>query len=142
MVDVDLLSLSIQIINFILLIWILNVILYRPIRNILLQRKNKVSGFEDSIENLNKGADEKKEAFASGLKDARSKGVKEKESLMQAAADEEKEIINRINEKAAAELAKVKEKIVKDTEEVRVSLQKETDTFANEIGNKILGRAV
>lgn len=142
MVSVDLLSLSIQIVNFIVLIGILNIVLYRPIRNILLQRKNKVSGFEESIENFNKSAEEKKEAFASGLKDARSRGLKEKESLVQAAANEEKEIISKINEKAAAELTKVKEKIVKDAEEVRISLQKEIDTFANDIGNKILGRAI
>jgi F-type H+-transporting ATPase subunit b len=36
----------------------------------------------------------------------------------------------------------VREKIAKDVEVVRASLQKEIDTFANAIGEKILGRAV
>ena len=36
----------IQLINFLLILWILNRILYRPIRNILRQRKEKMDGLE------------------------------------------------------------------------------------------------
>jgi F-type H+-transporting ATPase subunit b len=36
----------------------------------------------------------------------------------------------------------MREKIAKDAEDVRTSLQKEIDAFANAIGEKILGRAV
>jgi F-type H+-transporting ATPase subunit b len=135
-------SLSIQIINFILLIGILNFILYRPIRKILSERKEKVSGLESSIEKSENDAKEKSDAFALGLKDARAEGVKKKESLLQEAAKKEKEIISKINDEAAAELAKVRDKIAGDAEGVRASLQKEIDAFATDIGKKILGRAI
>jgi F-type H+-transporting ATPase subunit b len=135
-------SLFIQIVNFLFIIWVLNVILYRPIRNILIQRKEKVTGFEQIIETLTQDAQEKDEAYFSGIKDARAKGLKEKEALVQAAADEERRIIEEINQKAQADLVEIREKIAKDAENVRESLQQEIDTFANAIGNKILGRAV
>lgn len=135
-------SLLIQIGNFVFLIFILNMLLYKPIRNILKQRQEKVTDFEQSIETANMDAKEKDEAYNTGVKEARVKGLTEKSALLQAAADKEKEIIEKINEKAMADLTEVREKIKKDAEDVRVSLQKEVDAFANAIGEKILGRAI
>ena len=68
--------------------------------------------------------------------------MKEKEALMQAAADQEKEVIEKINKKAQADLAEVRKKIAKDAEAVRASLQQEIDAFAEAIGEKIIGRAI
>ena len=135
-------SVFIQIVNFLLIIWILNLVLYKPIRNILIQRKEKIAGLDQNIETINRDAKEKDDAFASGIKEARSKGLKEKEALLQEGAGEEREIIEKINQKAQADLAEMREKIAKDAEDVRTSLQKEIDAFANAIGEKILGRAV
>lgn len=135
-------SVFIQIVNFIFLIWVMNMILYKPIRKALLQRKEKVSGLERSIADFNTQAQEKENAFASGIKEARVNGLKEKQALIQSGSDEEKIVIENINKKAQAELAKSREKIAKDAESVRISLQKELDTFVNAIGQKILGRAV
>ena len=135
-------SVFIQIANFLLIIWVLNIILYKPIRNILIQRKEKITTSEQNIEKLSNEAKEKDEAFSSGIKDARAKGLNQKDALLKAAADEEKEIIDKINQKAQANLAEVREKIAKDAESVRASLQKEVDNFAGAIGEKILGRTV
>ena len=135
-------SLLVQIVNFLLIIWILNVILYKPIRKILIKRKEKIESLEENIKTLNNDSKEKDDAFTSGVREARAKGLNEKESLIQAANDEEREIIEEINKKAQADLLEVHEKIAKDTENVRKSLQKEIDNFANAIGEKILGRAV
>ncbi|MDO9110264.1 MAG: ATPase [Desulfatirhabdiaceae bacterium] len=135
-------SVFIQIANFIFLIWVMNMILYKPIRKALLQRKEKVSGLERSIAEFSTQALDKENAFASGIKEARVNGMKEKQALIQSGSDEEKIIIESINQKAQAELAKSREKITKDAESVRISLQKELDTFVNAIGQKILGRAV
>jgi len=135
-------SVFIQIANFIFLIWVMNMILYKPIRKVLLQRKEKVSGLERSIADFSAQALDKENALASGIKEARASGLKEKQALIQSGSDEEKIVIENINTKAQAELAKSREKIAKDAESVRISLQKELDTFVNAIGQKILGRAV
>ena len=52
-------TVGIQIINFLVILWILNLILYRPIRNILRQRKEKIDGLETSIETYSEDAQEK-----------------------------------------------------------------------------------
>lgn len=135
-------SLIIQIANFLLIIWILNLILYRPIRNILRQRKEKIEGLELRIETYNEDAQKKDDAFASGIQEARTKGLKEKETLLQSAAEEEKQIIADVNTKAQAELAEIRKKIVKDAEAASASLHEKVDEFANDICQKILGRKV
>ncbi len=141
MINVDS-SLFIQIGNFLLLIWVLNMILYRPIRKILLERKERVAGLEKSIDTFSRDAAERDGRYQEGIRSARAQGMKEKEAMVQAAETEEKAIIARINEKAQADLAKMKEKVAKEAEAVRKELLQQVDMFANEIGKKILGRAV
>jgi F-type H+-transporting ATPase subunit b len=135
-------TLWVQIANFLLIVFVLNIVLFRPIRNILIQRKEKITKLEQNIETSDKEAKEKNEAFDSGIRDARAQGLSEKSVLLNEAADEEREIVDKINQKAQADLAEVREKIAKDAEAVRASLQKEIDNFASAIGEKILGRAV
>ncbi|MBW2604127.1 MAG: ATP synthase F0 subunit B [Deltaproteobacteria bacterium] len=135
-------SLFVQIANFLIIIWVLNIILYRPIRKILIDRKEKIASIEQNIDKLNEDAAGKDEAFLSGIKDARVRGLNEKEVLLKEGAEEEKKIIEQINQKAQANLAAVREKIAKDAQNVRASLHREIDTFANDISQKILGRAV
>jgi F-type H+-transporting ATPase subunit b len=135
-------SLFVQIANFLIIIWVLNIILYRPIRNILIQRKEKITSLEQNIEKLGEDTAEKDGAYLSGIKDARVRGLNEKEALLKEGTEEEKRIIEQINQKAQANLAEVREKITKEAQNVRESLNKEVDTFANAISEKILGRAV
>jgi F-type H+-transporting ATPase subunit b len=132
----------IQLANFLLILWILNRILYRPIRNILLQRKEKMEGLELSIQTFGEDAQKKDEAFSAGIKEARVKGLAEKDALLQAAADEEKKIVARVNEKAQAELADIREKISQEAQTAKAALQSKVDEFADDICQKILGRTV
>lgn len=135
-------SIIIQIVNFLILIWVLNMVLYKPIRSILSQRKEKVSGLSQNITALSQEAESQDMAYGAGIRDARSKGKMEKDAMMEAAAAEEKSVLDRINAQAQADLADVKSKISKDAEQVRSALQDQVDDFAAAITQKILGRAV
>ena len=133
-------SIVLQIANFLLLIWILNMVLYRPIRKILLARKEKMVGMQSDIDGSAQQVKSKEDAYADGVRQARAAGQKEKEMLMQAAADEEKAIIGKINETAQADLKAVREKITQEMGTVKAALEDEIDAFADAIGQKILGR--
>lgn len=141
MVSISFPILSLQILNFLVLLFVLNLVLYKPIRNILKQRKERFEGLEETVAATGKEADAQYQAFDDGIRAARAKGQKEKEALVQAATDEENEIVAKINAKAKDELAQVKARIVKDTDAVKGALEKEIDTFADAITQKILGRA-
>ncbi|MBI9087209.1 MAG: ATP synthase F0 subunit B [Desulfobacterales bacterium] len=141
MVNLDV-SIVFQIVNFLFLIWALNTVLYKPIRSILKQRKEKIEGLEQGVETLTGDATQKEEAFASGIKEARAMGLKEKEALVEAAAEEEKAIIDRISQKAQANLVEIRKQIADEAQSARSALEKEIESFSEAIGQKILGRAI
>lgn len=133
-------SIVLQIANFLLLIWILNMVLYKPIRKILLERKEKMVGMQSDIDGSAQQVQSKEDAYLEGVRQARAAGQKKKEALMQAAADEEKAIIGKINEAAQSELKDVREKITQEMGTVKAALEDEIDAFSDAIGQKILGR--
>jgi F-type H+-transporting ATPase subunit b len=130
----------VQIANFLVLIYILNIVLYKPVRGMLNQRKAKVDGLAGSVDATNHQIEEKDRAFQDGVKAARAKGHKEKELRLQIALDKEQAIVAEINAKAQKEMETVKSRIAQDTEAVRATLEKEIDSFADAIAEKILGR--
>jgi len=135
-------TLFVQMGNFILLIFILNLILYKPIRQILIERKKKIQGYKEGIETLQQDASESDQVFQAKISEARGQGVQEKEALKQAGQEEEKRVVDEINRKAQAELEVVCAQIAKDAEDARRGLEKEIGIFSGTIAEKILGRAV
>ncbi|MFO7963975.1 MAG: ATP synthase F0 subunit B [Desulfobacterales bacterium] len=135
-------SVIIQILNFVFLIWALNVVLYKPIRGILVKRSEKIDNLEETIEGLHGDAEQKENDWVVGIRTARAKGLEEKAALIQAAENEEKRIIEKINQKASEDLSNMRSKIKSDIDDVRTALQKDVDTFVDAIGRKILGRSV
>lgn len=141
MVKIDM-SLFIQIANFIFLIWAMNKVAYKPVRQMLAKRHEKISGLENTIVSSEEGAAAKDQALHSGIKEAREKGIREKEQLEAQARQAESELIEKINEKARVDLEHMREKIISEAQDVRQALQREIDRFADDICSKILGRAV
>ena len=90
-------STVIQMINFLVLLYVLNLVLYRPIRNVLIERKAKIEGMKEGAEKAATDMIAGEEAYKSGLKGARTEGLKKKEVLIEEASKEELEIIDGIN---------------------------------------------
>ncbi len=134
-------SLFIQIINFLFLLYVLNLVLFKPVRKILLERKEKMYSLEKGVERLSTRMDEKDVAYKDGMKSARTEGLTKKEAIVEQASQEEKEILEKINKSAQANLTEVRKQVAEETEKARIALGKNVDIFARAIGEKILGRA-
>ncbi len=141
MISVDR-SVVLQVINFLILLWVLNKLLYRPIRQILSKRKETFLSLEQKIDTFLKDADDKDSAYEDGLKAALAEGVREKKAYLKAAAEEEKKIIDQINRKNQENFVAVQTKVLRDAEAAKADLRKEVDAFADAISQKILGRVV
>jgi F-type H+-transporting ATPase subunit b len=134
-------SLIFQMINFLVLLYVLNLVLYKPIRTVLLERKAKIEDMQGGAEKAAKDLVAGEEEYKNGLKGARSEGLKIKETFVEEASQEEKEIIDKINKKAQANLAQIKKQVADETEQAKKSLEGEIEVYAKAIGEKILGRA-
>ena len=139
MIDIDW-TLYAQIINFLLLVFLLNVVLFRPIRNALKDRQAKLLAQETEINVLtDKGRsleDEIKEELAA----ARRAGAGAREALKQEGAQAEATLLEEVKRQAELEWATVEKKIKADMAKARKSLQTQTQSFAQLLATKILGR--
>lgn len=135
-------SLVYQMINFLILLFILNQLLYKPIRKVLLERKAKIQGLESGVEKANADLSSQETSYKDGLRQARTEGLKKKEAFVEEASKQEREIIDQINQKAQANLARIKKQVADETEQARKTLENEVEVFAKAIGEKILGRAI
>jgi len=131
-----------QIINFIVLVGVLNLVLYKPIRKVVGQRKEKMEGLGSNIEAFTQDAADKARAWTEGVKKAKARGMDEKNVLIEAAAGEEKKIMDEIYQQSQKTLAQTREQIAVDAAKAAEALQREIDGFAAAIGSKILGRDV
>ncbi len=141
MINVDI-SLLFQIVNFLALVYILNLVIYKPIRSILIERREKRENLGNIISSFDSDASNMKEKISNDMRAAKSLGIKEKEEIVAKALDDEKEILSKINKKAQKDMAEIKEKIKKEALSTKDLLKKELDSFAGEISSKLLGRSV
>ena len=139
MIDIDW-TLFAQIINFLLLVFLLNVVMFRPIRNALKARQAKLLAQETEINVLtDKGRsleDEIKEELAA----ARRAGAGARETLKQEGAQAEITLLEEVKRQAELEWATVEKKIKADMAKARASLQTQAQSFAQLLATKILGR--
>jgi len=131
-----------QIANFLILLFILNLIVYRPIRKILGRRGDEVISFQDMIEDFQNRSEKEAKTLQENMAGARSQGFKEKENLKNAGLEEEKVMVQGAISAAEEKIGKAKGEIDQDTAQARQSLEAEVKVFSKELAEKILGRSI
>jgi F-type H+-transporting ATPase subunit b len=141
MITVDI-TMPIHILNILFLIVVLNAVLYRPVRRILAERKQKITDLNSDVDTFNKNAKLRGEQFDQKFREARRKAKAEFDSARneaQAAGAEKLQQIRTESDKAkAAQLTTVASE-VKAAEQ---TLKGQVESFATEMAGKVLGRAL
>ena len=139
MIDIDW-TLFAQIINFLLLVFLLNVVLFRPIRNALRDRQAKVLAQEAEINLLADQGRSLEDEIKEELAAARRAGAGARETLKQEGAQAEATLLDEVKRQVEVEWATVEKKIKADMAKARKSLQTQVQSFAQLLATKILGR--
>jgi F-type H+-transporting ATPase subunit b len=139
MIDIDW-TLYAQIINFLLLVFLLNVVLFRPIRTALRDRQAKLLAQEAEINVLTDQGRSLEDEIKEELAAARRAGAGARETLKQEGAQAEATLLEEVKRQVEMEWATVEKKIKADMAKARKSLQTQTQSFAQLLATKILGR--
>lgn len=139
MIDIDW-TLYAQLINFLLLVFLLNVVLFRPIRSIIRDRQAKILGQEAEINLLSDQGRSLEDEIKEKLVEARRAGAGARENLKQEGAQAEATLLEEVKRQAEVEWATVEKKIKADMAKARASLQTQAQSFAQLLATKILGR--
>ena len=133
-------SLFIQMASFIFLVILLNIILYRPIRRILIRRKNEISSIEEITQDLKHKAGNYLKEYEDNLSDANKKGFKEREDLMNKGMEEEKEMLRQTYSSVEERIHNARMEMQDRISNARQSLQTELESYSQDLAEKILGR--
>ncbi|HIC91148.1 MAG TPA: hypothetical protein EYP21_03615 [Syntrophaceae bacterium] len=131
-----------QMVNFLLLVLILNFIFFRPLRKVLEDRNKTFKGMESDISALNGEAQRRIEEWYAGLDAARKVGLEKRESVKKEGLEEEKRLLQQINAEVEKKTNEIRAQIAKDTAEARDALRAQIETFSREVAEKILGRSI
>ncbi len=139
MIDIDW-TLFVQILNFLALVFLLNIVLFRPIRKILQARQTRLAALEGDITGL---ADSRQGVLGEvdeQLTAARREGLGMRESLRQEGSQAESSLLEQVKKEVDAQWTKVEAKIKKDVGKAREALSAQAQDFAQALATKILGR--
>ena len=135
-------TLLIQIVNFLVLLFVLNIILYRPIRRVLAQRAQEMETGEKTIEELQEKAHQSEKDIEEGIVLARKEGYSQKEALKSEGLKEEKKILEEAGAGVEKKLDAAKKEMEAKMAATRKALEEEIGGFSQELAQKILGRSV
>ena len=135
-------TLLLQFANFMILLVVLNVLLFKPLRNVLAARKATIDGDLAKARSLDEQIQAQVAEYEVKLQGARQRGSQERLALRQAAQAEEARLLGAANEKATQRLQVLKEQVAGEAEAARQGLRGETEALARQIAGKVLGRSV
>lgn len=135
-------TLGLQIFNFLILLYILNTVLYKPLQGILAKRKAQIDGDHGRARGLQEEIDAKMASYQEQLQAARVKGNDERAQLRNAAGKEEAEILGAARLVATEKLEQLKARVAVEADSARVALRSDVDALANQVASRILGRAL
>ncbi|HKJ64835.1 MAG TPA: ATP synthase F0 subunit B [Desulfopila sp.] len=141
MITMDI-TLIIQMINIIILMFLLNKVLYKPVLGILRERSRKMQGTQEDIERFQKNARLRQEEVDKKMAQASGKAKAALDSARAEAAEAGNKKIAEI--KAQVEAGK-KEKMTELKSQVDTAgktLQENLEAFASDMAGKILGRSL
>ena len=135
-------TMLVQFVNFLVLMAVLNILLYRPLRSVMNSRQEAIDGGYQKACDLESSISEKMESYENKLQQAKLEGSEEAASLRSEAAKEESVVLGDARSAADKSLAALKSSVAVEAEEARKILNKETKTLARVIASKVLGRKV
>lgn len=135
-------SLLIQLVNFLVMIFLLNAILYKPILGVLERRKKHLQDLDEEVKSLDKTVQDKVAAYEDKLRLARQQAMTEREGIRKKASDEGKAVTDKARGEISGMMEELKAKMAAEMEGARSVLKSQAEKISMEISEKVLGRAI
>jgi F-type H+-transporting ATPase subunit b len=136
------LAFFVQLINFGILVLVLNIFLYKPIRKVLAERRQVIDSARDKAIAVDQEVQEKMALYEARLRDAKTEAAGRRAEALKQAQAEETTVLEKARKEATASLDTIRGKVVKEAAEARVLLTKQAEALSADICEKILGRSL
>jgi len=141
MIDINI-AFFYQLINFAVLLVALNFILFKPLRAIMREREQGISGAFSDSKTAQDRAQALLEQYNVSLAEAKQKAAAAYNAFYQQGLDAQRDMIAAERTRAGELLDKARKEIAEAAAAARGELRKEADKLSQDISTKLLGRAV
>ncbi|NTW17653.1 MAG: ATP synthase F0 subunit B [Syntrophaceae bacterium] len=141
MISIDY-TLLIQMVNFVVLMFILNLLLYKPVLGIIDKRKKNLQDIEEEIKRLNQSVDERMAAYEEKLRLAKMQALEKKQEIMGEGAEQAKSFIEAAKGDIPGMMEKFHADMNREVDEARRILTNQSRKISIEIAEKLLGRSL
>lgn len=142
MVSIELdITFFIQMGLFLLLVYILNVLIYKPVLRVMEERGKKISGMEADAVLADKEVEDKLASYRLELDKAKQSGNADRAILKKEGLDKETELLGAAHAEAQKTLSAAKDKITKEVDSALATLKGMTEEMGKDIADKVVGRA-
>jgi F-type H+-transporting ATPase subunit b len=133
-------TLFFQIVNFLLLIWILNKLMFRPFLDLVERRKEETEGTRKKAEDITDRAESVKGTYDAGVSEAATAAAAMNEAQRKAGREEGERIMGEARTGSAAYLDSARNELQAGLDVVRKQVDVLSTELAGEMARKILGR--
>lgn len=141
MIEVDK-TLLIQVVNFLVLMFVLNIILYKPIMKIMDSRQKRIDDANEEVRELDETVQRKVADYEERLRRARAEAMEQREAIKNEGTEKATEIIGQARAEVGEMIQGFKARVAAEKEEARQALRRQTRHLALEISEKVLGRSI
>lgn len=124
--------------NFIILLFILNAILFKPLLQIFKERDDSVKGDLGAAKDMREKSEEGIARLNRDLAESRGKAKEIFEALKAEGLNKQREVLSATESEAVATIEKARAEIKSDAEKARQSLRADVDKFSDEIVRKLV----
>jgi F-type H+-transporting ATPase subunit b len=135
-------TIMIQAVNFLFLIFILNLLLYKPIIAILEKRQKELDDSQADINRLNETIEKKMAEYEDKVRQAKVGAIEQKNLILTEASDKGKSIIDAVRAEVPKMFELFSEKLNKEVDDARKILAGQSQKTSRDIAEKVLGRSV
>lgn len=135
-------TLGLQTVNFLILVWLLQHFLYRPVREIMEQRKGEIDQAYKKVAAAQACADSARQQFEAMRAGAVKAAAKMLEDAREASAREREQIIRQAREEAAAAAAAAQQRIAHERERAETELRDRVARLGVEVAGTVLRQSI
>ena len=139
MIEINL-TIVIQILQFLIVVFILNRLLFRPISQVIDERQGKINTWEENTRNLKDTARLKLENYEIQLGRERVQARESQEQLNQELKQKEEENLRAVSDEAAQIVASTQQALAAERERLRLELRHQATELSQILVEKVLGR--
>lgn len=139
MIEINL-TIIIQVLQFLIVVFVLNRLLFRPISQVIDERQEKIVTWEENTQRLQDTASSRLENYEKQLREEKIQARQKQEQLKQDLKEKEEENLRKVAAEAAQIVSLTQQELAAEREKLRLELSRQATELSQILVEKVLGR--